>query len=41
MLKNNICSIRTKLNRKGGIITKRDIKLLNDAVIYREDKEKR
>jgi hypothetical protein len=29
----------TQLDEKGGIVTKRDVKLLNTAVLYGEEKE--
>jgi hypothetical protein len=29
-----------QLDEKGGIVTKRDVKLLNTAVLYGEDKDK-
>jgi hypothetical protein len=32
-------SAKTQLDEKGGIVTKRDVKLLNSAVLYGEDKE--
>jgi hypothetical protein len=32
-------SARTELNEKGGIMTKREVKLLNTATLYGEDKE--
>lgn len=30
---------KTQLDEKGGIVTKRDVKLLNAAVLYGEEKE--
>ena len=30
----------TQLNEKGGIVTKRDVKLVNTTVLYGEDKDK-
>jgi hypothetical protein len=30
---------KTQLDEKGGIVTKRDVKLLNTAVLYGEEKE--
>ncbi len=30
---------QAQLNEKGGIVTKRDVKLLNSAVLYGEEKE--
>ena len=32
-------SAKTQLDEKGGIVTKRDVKLLNSTVLYGEDKE--
>ena len=31
---------KTQLDDKGGIVTKRDVKLLNTAILYGEDKDK-
>ena len=31
---------KNQLDEKGGIVTKRDVKLLNSTVLYGEDKEK-
>ena len=31
---------KTQLDEKGGIVTKRDVKLVNSTVLYGEDKEK-
>jgi len=31
---------KTQLDEKGGIVTKRDVKLLNTAILYGEDKDK-
>ena len=31
---------KTQLDDKGGIVTKRDVKLLNTVILYGEDKEK-
>jgi hypothetical protein len=30
---------RTQLDDKGGIVTKREVKLLNSAILYGEDKD--
>ena len=30
---------KTQLDEKGGIVTKRDVKLLNSEILYGEDKE--
>lgn len=30
---------KTQLDEKGGIVTKRDVKLLNTAILYGEEKE--
>jgi hypothetical protein len=32
---------KAQLDEKGGIVTKRDVKLLNAAVLYGEDQEKK
>jgi hypothetical protein len=31
---------KSQLDEKGGIVTKRDVKLVNSTVLYGEDKEK-
>ena len=31
---------KSQLDEKGGIVTKRDVKLLNSVILYGEDKEK-
>jgi hypothetical protein len=31
---------KTQLDEKGGIVTKRDVKLLNTATLYGEEKDK-
>lgn len=31
---------KTQLDDKGGIVTKRDVKLVNTATLYGEDKDK-
>jgi hypothetical protein len=31
---------QTQLNEQGGIVTKRDVKLVNSTVLYGEDKDK-
>jgi len=31
---------KTQLDEKGGIVTKRDVKLVNSTVLYGEDKDK-
>lgn len=31
---------QAQLNEKGGIVTKRDVKLVNSTVLYGEDKDK-
>jgi hypothetical protein len=33
-------SAKTQLDEKGGIVTKREVKLLNTAILYGEDKDK-
>ena len=32
---------KAQLDEKGGIVTKRDVKLVNSAILYGEDKEKK
>jgi hypothetical protein len=32
---------KSQLDEKGGIVTKRDVKLLNTAILYGEDKDKK
>ena len=32
---------KNQLDEKGGIVTKRDVKLLNTAILYGEDKDKK
>jgi hypothetical protein len=32
---------KSQLDEKGGIVTKRDVKLLNTAMLYGEDKDKK
>lgn len=34
-------SAQNQLDEKGGIVTKRDVKLVNTATLYGEDKEKK
>jgi len=33
-------SAKAQLDEKGGIVTKRDVKLLNSVILYGEEKEK-
>jgi hypothetical protein len=35
----NETEAKTQLDEKGGIVTKREVKLLNSAILYGEDKE--
>ena len=37
---NDETEARAQLDEKGGIVTKREVKLLNTAILYGEDKEK-
>jgi hypothetical protein len=32
---------KAQLDEKGGIVTKRDVKLVNSAILYGEDKERK
>ena len=40
IIADNETDAKNQLNEKGGIVTKRDVKLLNTATLYGEDKEK-
>ena len=40
IIADNEIDAKTQLDEKGGIVTKRDVKLLNTATLYGEDKEK-
>ena len=39
IIADNETTAKNQLNEKGGIVTKRDVKLLNSAVLYGEEKE--
>jgi len=39
IIADNETSAKAQLDEKGGIVTKRDVKLLNSAVLYGEEKE--
>jgi hypothetical protein len=41
VISNDEASATSELNEKGGIVTKREVKLLNTATLYGEDKEKK
>jgi hypothetical protein len=40
IIADNETTAKTQLDEKGGIVTKRDVKLLNTAILYGEDKDK-
>ena len=40
IIADNETTDKTQLDDKGGIVTKRDVKLLNTATLYGEDKDK-
>jgi hypothetical protein len=40
IIADNETDAKTQLDEKGGIVTKRDVKLVNTAVLYGEDKDK-
>lgn len=40
IIADNEATAKTQLDEKGGIVTKRDVKLVNSAVLYGEDKDK-
>ena len=40
IIADNETTAKTQLDDKGGIVTKRDVKLLNTAILYGEEKEK-
>ena len=40
VITDNETTARTQLDEKGGIVTKRDVKLLNTATLYGEEKDK-
>jgi hypothetical protein len=37
----NEADAKNQLDEKGGIVTKRDVKLVNTAILYGEDKDKK
>jgi hypothetical protein len=39
VISDDAISARTQLDEKGGIVTKRDVKLVNTTILYGEDKE--
>ena len=40
IIADNETDAKTQLDEKGGIVTKRDVKLVNTQVLYGEDKDK-
>jgi hypothetical protein len=40
IIADNETDAKTQLDEKGGIVTKRDVKLVNSTVLYGEDKDK-
>lgn len=40
IIADNETTAKTQLDEKGGIVTKRDVKLLNTVTLYGEDKDK-
>jgi hypothetical protein len=40
IIADNETTAKTQLDDKGGIVTKRDVKLLNTTTLYGEDKDK-
>jgi hypothetical protein len=40
IIADNETTAKAQLDEKGGIVTKRDVKLLNTATLYGEDKDK-
>jgi len=40
VIADNETTAKTQLDDKGGIVTKREVKLLNTATLYGEDKDK-
>ena len=40
IIADNETDAKTQLDEKGGIVTKRDVKLLNTVTLYGEDKDK-
>jgi hypothetical protein len=40
IIADNEATAKSQLDEKGGIVTKRDVKLVNSTVLYGEDKDK-
>jgi hypothetical protein len=40
IIADNEVDAKSQLDEKGGIVTKREVKLLNTAILYGEDKDK-
>ena len=40
IIADDVVAARTQLDEKGGIVTKRDVKLVNTEILYGEDKDK-
>ena len=40
IIADNETNAKTQLDEKGGIVTKRDVKLVNTQILYGEDKDK-
>ena len=40
IIADNETDAKTQLDEKGGIVTKRDVKLVNTQILYGEDKDK-
>ena len=40
IIADNETDAKNQLDEKGGIVTKRDVKLLNTVILYGEDKDK-
>jgi hypothetical protein len=40
IIADNETDAKTQLDEKGGIVTKRDVKLVNSQILYGEDKDK-
>jgi hypothetical protein len=40
IIADNEATAKSQLDEKGGIVTKRDVKLVNSATLYGEDKDK-
>jgi hypothetical protein len=41
IIADNEASAKSQLDEKGGIVTKRDVKLVNTTVLYGEDKDEK